>query len=282
MKKLWNVALGTLILCSGYSATAMAEISNCTSITSAPYTISAPGIYCLKSNITFTAMSGNAITVNASNVTLDLNGFQIRGPHFGGAIAASNATGVYGFGMSNVSIRNGRISGLDIAIQSGGAGGNGNLVENVQVDDNAGSVAIAVGSNTVVRNNILTRLNPNLTGNTYSWTYGISAYGDGIQISNNTITGLQTGSLSTFYSHGILVNGSNNALVEGNYIEGTNNLVDRGVMLLSCNDSLVVNNRISRTNYGVIFAGSTGSYSGNMTAGVVKPYTGGTAQGLNF
>src|SRR6185295_16428367 len=46
-----------------------------TLISSAPFTISQPGSYYLTANLTVS--SGNAITIAASGVTLDLNGFTI-------------------------------------------------------------------------------------------------------------------------------------------------------------------------------------------------------------
>ena len=51
-----------------------------TQITSVPYTINSPGLYCLAGNLDFSSTSGTAILVNASDVTLDLMGFSLTGP----------------------------------------------------------------------------------------------------------------------------------------------------------------------------------------------------------
>src|SRR6266481_1804172 len=45
-----------------------------------PYTISNTGSYRLTGNLTVSGSSLNAIDVNASHVTIDLNGFSIIGP----------------------------------------------------------------------------------------------------------------------------------------------------------------------------------------------------------
>ena len=48
-----------------------------TPVSSLPFTISQSGSYYLTSNLQFTAVGLNAITITASNVTLDLNGFTL-------------------------------------------------------------------------------------------------------------------------------------------------------------------------------------------------------------
>jgi len=77
-----------------------------TQINSVPYTINSPGLYCLARNISYSTTTGHAITVAASDVTLDLNGFCLMGP---GKFSGTNY-GIYiQDGISNVEIRNGTI-----------------------------------------------------------------------------------------------------------------------------------------------------------------------------
>lgn len=76
-----------------------------TPIASAPFTISAPGSYYLTANLT--VASGNAITISADDVTLDLNGFTISS-----TAPSSSGTGVnLTSTRRNVRIRNGFIRG---------------------------------------------------------------------------------------------------------------------------------------------------------------------------
>src|SRR6266851_1180042 len=53
----------------------LAQIEPRTPISSAPYSISSPGSYYLTSNLSVT--NGDAITITANQVTLDLNGFTL-------------------------------------------------------------------------------------------------------------------------------------------------------------------------------------------------------------
>ncbi len=77
-----------------------------TQINSVPYTISSPGLYCLAKNLTYTPTTGNAISVTASDVTLDLNGFCLTGP---GKASGGNYGITINGGVTNVEIRNGTV-----------------------------------------------------------------------------------------------------------------------------------------------------------------------------
>ena len=88
-----------------------------TPIASLPYTVSSGGNYYLTQNLTYSGAAGNAITVNASNVTIDLNGYQLFSPN------SNNSVGIYGNNVSNVSIKNGAIAGFTFAIEFGLPGG---------------------------------------------------------------------------------------------------------------------------------------------------------------
>jgi hypothetical protein len=74
-------------------------------IASAPITLPAPGSYYLTTNVTVS--SGNAITINANNVTLDLNGFTISSTE----TPAANGIGISLNGVTNIVICNGQIGG---------------------------------------------------------------------------------------------------------------------------------------------------------------------------
>ena len=77
-----------------------------TKITSVPCTITVPGFYYLAQNLTYAPIPGNAITVQADNVTLDLMGFSLSG-------VGKTSDGIVLSGIrSNVEIRNGTIRGF--------------------------------------------------------------------------------------------------------------------------------------------------------------------------
>ncbi len=97
----------------------LAQIEPRTPIATAPFTISQPGSYYLTTNLTVS--SGDAITIAANNVTLDLNGFTI-------ASTAASATGIailLSGGRTNIAIYNGHISSGVTNNGSGTYGGSG-------------------------------------------------------------------------------------------------------------------------------------------------------------
>ena len=83
------------------------QIEARTPISSAPFTIVQPGSYYLTTNLNVT--SGNAITINTNQVTLDLNGFTISSTE-----ASPTGTGILLANTpinSDITIRNGHITG---------------------------------------------------------------------------------------------------------------------------------------------------------------------------
>jgi hypothetical protein len=110
-RKLWLLALVGVVLLSaapvladdGFYVIAGGGKAG-TQINSVPYTINSPGLYCLSGNLSYISTTGNAITVNANDVTIDLMGFSLTGPGKGSGIN-------YGIrinsGCTNVEIRNG-------------------------------------------------------------------------------------------------------------------------------------------------------------------------------
>lgn len=126
-----------------------------TCIDSLPYTISSPGFYFIKKDLTYPSTSGYAITVNADNVTIDLMGFSLIGQ----GKTSGTSEGIYMDGRKNVEIRNGTVRqfggrGIDEAdstgsnhrivnvrvVQNGGLGihlgGQGHLIKNCTAYDN--------------------------------------------------------------------------------------------------------------------------------------------------
>ncbi len=97
------------------------------------YTISVPGTYCLSEDVTFTF--GPAITINASNVTLDLEGHYIDGGSNPVDSAIQLATGV-GSNLSNIIIQNGIIQNLRGLLPSCiGQGGTNSSLANIVIRD---------------------------------------------------------------------------------------------------------------------------------------------------
>jgi len=161
-----------------------------TEIRSLPYTISSPGFYYIKRDLT---SAGAGITVDASNVTIDLMGNSLVGPGSGGGCGV-----LFGGLVTNVEIRNGTVTNWGFigiygqdqeiaksnrvinvrAIDNGDMGidllGRGHIIMNCTASYN-GDHGINAGMGSTVRDNvaahndgagILAGTGSNLTGNT--------------------------------------------------------------------------------------------------------------------
>ncbi len=106
-----------------------------------PFTISQPGSYVLTK--TLSAGSGNGITIDANDVTLDLNGFALLGP--GNASSGINDAGII---RTNVTIRNGSIRGWGAGINTPELARS--TFANLDVADSSGD-GMNIGSGGVVR-----------------------------------------------------------------------------------------------------------------------------------
>jgi hypothetical protein len=132
-----------------------------------PVTITLPGSYVLAGNLTVPDANTSAIVINASHVTIDLNGFAILGSTDCSAFPCSGSGSGSGIavppGQVHITIRNGTIQGMGafgIALD-----GDSHLVEYMHVRSN-GNSGISIGQstdpagsivqhNTVVRNGFI-------------------------------------------------------------------------------------------------------------------------------
>lgn len=142
-----------------------------------PYVISASGSYRLTGNLTVSSTGADAIDVNASHVTIDLNGFSITGPG-----ASSSGSGIAGTPANDLTVENGAITGF----QNGLSIGTNSIVKSIHVDGNANG--IVAGSDAVIEGNTVVA---NGTG--------INCGGSGCLISGNTIDN-NTGAPMSFNS----------------------------------------------------------------------------------
>ena len=276
-------AIITLIAALAISqGTAEAETTNCTAITTLPYTISAQGIYCLNSDLTTGITSGSAITIATNNVTIDLNGRKLGGLAAG---AGTGAYGIYAYQKKNITIRNGSIRGFYWGIRlydfSPYTTSSGHLIEDIRADGNTFAGIQVIGTGNIIRNNQVV----NTGGSTVSGSTnasGIYAAGPGSSIVNNDITNTveQTGGSS----HSVYANTCNGCSIENNRVSNSaaGPSGSYGVYIIgSTNNLTAVNNRISTVDVGIgYYSSSTGKYRDNLTgADVTTPYLGGTAIG---
>jgi hypothetical protein len=127
-------------------------------VPSVPYTITRPGHYCLRRNIFSSLAGGAAITIEASDVWLDLNNYALDNTAAGPAVEAS---GIFSSGHRNITVRNGAVRGFMFGVDLGtGANGRNFNVEGLRLESNTLVgiflfADIGPGGGHVVRNNVV-------------------------------------------------------------------------------------------------------------------------------
>ncbi|HLO41086.1 MAG TPA: right-handed parallel beta-helix repeat-containing protein [Phycisphaerales bacterium] len=264
----------------------------------AAYVITQPGSYYLTDNIRL-GSGGSAIFVQASNVTIDLNGFSIISE----SAAADTAIDVFEFNVpaAGITIRNGSIRGNFSQGSLRLHYAQGVLVENVRISDNP-DMAFSLGVSTTANNctasgckfgfwgagatltNCTVTGTP-LDGSAFVLTRSVARHCEAI---DNVGTGfeLQGNSLIEFCT------ARDNALSGGTrsnvLLKGSGNRVDSctisggfSAMYITSGstDNLVMRNTFRRgSSWGIIQASqSEGSYPGNHVAQVIanpaSPFT---------
>ncbi len=228
-----------------------------TRINSVPYTITSPGLYRLGRNLTYSSTTGNAITVAASNVTLDLMGFCLTGP--GKLSGSENAGIIINNGCSNVEIRNGSIQafGYSGIYTSGSCPGTRAI--GLRVSDMGSGGMILAGNNHLIMGCEVMR-------NGFGISVGWAALIKGNQVFSNTSHGIGadkatvTGNIAYLNGDGISV--SDSLVADNSAYNNTN----RGI---SCGNNCTIARNTSLDNAAEgIYAGSFCTITNNTTKGL--------------
>lgn len=242
-------------------------------INTAGYTISSPGLYCLGKDLIVPAtLEGFGVSILSSNVTLDLNGYRISGPHAGGAVTTTTyyTAGILATGTrDNITVRNGSVSGLDYGVNLYVGSGLGILVEDIKVDHVARYGIYSGGSGGIIRGNQITEMNAALNNPALNSAMGIYVTGHGNRIVNNTVTRLRGNLTAIGISAAIL------SVVEGNLVSGVPGAdpyaPTYGIEVGS--GSLVVDNRIDNLWKGIQWLDTVNvGLARNLTNGTMVPY----------
>jgi len=303
IRKIKNLALLTLLLAA---PGAWAETTDCTAITTLPTVITVQGIYCLTGDLATSITSGDAITINTNNVTIDLNGWKLGGLAAG---ATTLTRGIYTWQRKNITIRNGTIRGFYIGIDLNDSvpytTSQGHLIEDIRADKNTRTGIRIMGRGSIVRRNQVVDTGGSTDNDS---AYGIQLGGPGVRALNNDVSGTVTASSFAFglylsdanggvaegnriddvssgtgSTHGIYIFWSNDVVAEDNRINGlsSGSGTTYGLYFWSSNDVLTAGNRITSADKGISYIISTGKYKDNLTSGVATPFTGGTSAGGN-
>ena len=176
-----------------------------TVINSVPFTITQPGKYILKSDLTLQPGRIAAISVEASDVNINLNNFSLLGSTNVGATAG---IGITAFGVHDLTVRNGFVEDFLIGVSIDSS----SMIEfdNVHLVANRGAAArLSSCTDSVIRNCAINKVVPSLNPRS---SVGIEiSGGTGIQVINALIAGTATEP----YVFGIGVGGNS----RGNYFE---------------------------------------------------------------
>ncbi len=211
MSVLRNSCVLAMLLLAGPALTLAGEPNCDTFIDSVPYSIGAPGHYCLARDVTYGSASGNAIVIGADQVVLDLRGYAIGGS----AGVGGSAVGVRVSNHDNVVIRNGAVRGFYIGIELDGslvaAGNNKNLVEDIRADANsrAGVWISDLGAYNTVRGCLITDTGG--TSVTTAYTAGLYILSMDSFAIDNIITGTRPASAGTIL-YGLRLTGRGRAI----------------------------------------------------------------------
>jgi hypothetical protein len=253
---------GTVLLVFSLPPPSRAETLNCTPITSLPATISTQGLYCLTANLATAQTSGNAITINANNVTLDLNGWKVGGQAAG---TGTRAEGIYS-GAANVTIKNGIVRGFLVGIDLAGRGA---VVRDMLIDQNTHAGIYVVGPRAIVEHNQVVH-----TGGSTVFVNAIGIYagGDGATVNDNRVSGLSAPGGSNEYG----INApSFQVTVRDNVISNSAKPTGGGTSygISQAQKSITLNNAVSNFDIGIY----GGTYAHNSVFNCTTPYSGGTA-----
>jgi hypothetical protein len=195
-------------------AHAAASYDACTNfIPSLPTTITTQGVWCLDKDLGTAIGTGNAITINTNNVTIDCNGFKL-----GGLLAGlgTMTNGVYANGRSNITVRDCNIRGFAIGVNLEGSSGSGHRIERNRIEGSTFSGIAVAGDGVLVRDNLVIDTGGStVAGN--PWTVAVMIGGRG-DVIDNQIDGVDGASSDTYQAIGIAALSSSNVTIKGNRI----------------------------------------------------------------
>jgi hypothetical protein len=172
-----------------------------------PATIASAGTWCFSEHLTTSAVSGNAIKINADNVTIDCNGWRLDGV---GGGAGTQTTGIGATARLNITVRNCHVRGFFYgAYLTGG----GHLVEDNLFEGNTYQGLQVRGDGSMVRRN---RVLDTGGSSAIATAYGVVTY-NSVDVIDNTVAGVMA---STGSAVGIQTNSNLDASITGNRVRG--------------------------------------------------------------
>lgn len=244
---LWSLATVLLVQTSRAETT---SVSGAEEITTLPATITLPGTYYLKQNLQVNMTGqGAALSVEANDVTIDLNGHTITNL----AAAPSVATfGIHSFNKNNITVRNGTIIGFQIAV----------CLESVPVDDST------LSSGHLVEDIYASKCN----------FMGVAVTGGNGTVRRCRFTRIGGTSVrNDFWPSAVAVAGPNQRVLDcdiGDTIPSAFGGGTTGILCVTTTDAILEGNRVCQVTHAIAYNGTaTLKYRGTLTGfGMAIPY----------
>lgn len=201
------VLLAAGFACGPSALAAESEAACAGFIDALPATIATQGVWCLRHDLSTSIASGNAVDIQANNVTIDCNGYKLGGL---GAGPSSNAIGIASGDHRNTTVRNCTLRGFWIAVS---VRVGGNLVEDSLFDGNLfRSIEVGPGDNLVRRNRVANTGGCSFcAGATAIWAYG--------DVIDNVVSGVFAVGSANTSTTGIYLQGAG-TVARGNRVVG--------------------------------------------------------------
>ena len=266
---------GAALMAGFLASPSYAETTQCTAITSLPTVISSQGVYCLKRNFFPRITSGHAIEINANNVTIDLNGFRLKGRNG----ASTEANGIYADQRQNITIKNGIVQGFKNAIYLRDGiphtTSKNHRIEGVLVQHSSVSGIQVFGYGSIVRGNRVINLGRNGT----CGAYGISVAGPSTRVVDNDVSDARSGQCQ---ATGILMKYADGGVIRDNRVDGVSsgNATGSWGIAVDNSDRVVVrgNDIADPGEQGLSYSFATGGiYMDNLVTGATVQAFSGTA-----
>lgn len=181
-------------------------------VTSLPAVINTQGNWCFKKDLATAITSGNAITINVNNVTIDCNNFKLGGLAAG---AGTTADGIVAVGRQNETVRNCNIRGFYHGVNFN-TGGGGHVVEDNRFDGNTFISIFVEGDGSEVQRNRAFDTGSSTEVSTFN-AIGISTLGS-VDVLNNAVTGVVAVSGGGGNAYGIYSTGNSGSSINDNRI----------------------------------------------------------------
>jgi hypothetical protein len=256
-------------------AASVAAAQSCTPISSIPANLTIPGRYCLTQSFNSSLASGAALSVNAANVQIDLQGFTLDNSAAG---STSTAAGVFhNSQLAGFELTNGTIRGFNMALNAAVFASNPNAItlQDLRIESSRAIGAVVVGDHSIVRRVTVNRVVPQ---GAQTGAAGIVGNGNRIRFIDNDISDVAESTAGI--GSGISCASCTGAVYEQNRITGGAGLgTFRGIF--AGPNSIVRRNAVNNADEGIRMSGTGSKYQDNMTTQVTTAFIGGTDAGGN-